>query len=100
MTAGPCSRARTAASLRPQCIRMQNSVKVAARTQIEPKRKSGRDGHDEIAPIQYIRDVFRRHWRGMAAERIQRRRAAVLAADVVGYSRFMEQDDAVTFGAA
>jgi adenylate cyclase len=32
----------------------------------------------------------------MAAERIQRRLAAVLAADVVGYSGFMEADEAGT----
>src|SRR5215204_7368446 len=32
----------------------------------------------------------------MAKERIQRRLAAILAADVVGYSRLMEQDEAST----
>src|SRR5215510_9559610 len=33
----------------------------------------------------------------MAEERTQRRLAAILAADVVGYSRLMEQDEAGTF---
>src|SRR5919197_1568442 len=32
----------------------------------------------------------------MAAERTQRRLAAILAADVVGYSRLMEQNEAIT----
>src|SRR5215472_3471133 len=32
----------------------------------------------------------------MAEERVQRRLAAILAADVVGYSRLMEQDEAAT----
>src|SRR5262245_36879510 len=32
----------------------------------------------------------------MAEERVQRRLAAILAADVVGYSRLMEQDEART----
>ena len=32
----------------------------------------------------------------MAGERIQRRPAAILAADVVGYSRLMEADEART----
>ncbi|HYZ40511.1 MAG TPA: hypothetical protein VE687_07780 [Stellaceae bacterium] len=32
----------------------------------------------------------------MAGERIQRRLAAILAADVVGYSRLMQQDEAGT----
>ena len=31
------------------------------------------------------------------AEQVQRRLAAILAADVVGYSRLMEQDEADTF---
>src|SRR5215510_8081703 len=35
----------------------------------------------------------------MAEERVQRRRAAILAADVVGYSRLMEQDEAGTLAA-
>jgi len=35
----------------------------------------------------------------MAEERIQRRLAAILAADVVGYSRLMEQDEADTLTA-
>ncbi len=34
----------------------------------------------------------------MAAERAQRRLAAILAADVVGYGRLMERDEAGTFG--
>jgi len=33
----------------------------------------------------------------MAQERAQRRLAAILAADVVGYGRLMEQDEAGTF---
>jgi adenylate cyclase len=33
----------------------------------------------------------------MAEERAQRHLAAILAADVVGYSRLMEQDEADTF---
>jgi adenylate cyclase len=33
----------------------------------------------------------------MAEERVQRRLAAILAADVVGYGRLMEQDEAGTF---
>ena len=33
----------------------------------------------------------------MAEERVQRRLSAILAADVVGYSRLMEQDEADTF---
>ena len=33
----------------------------------------------------------------MPEERVQRRLAAILAADVVGYSRLMEQDEAGTF---
>jgi len=32
----------------------------------------------------------------MAEERVQRRLAAILAADVVGYSRLMEHDEAGT----
>ncbi len=32
----------------------------------------------------------------MAEARVQRRLAAILAADVVGYGRLMEQDEAVT----
>ncbi len=32
----------------------------------------------------------------MAEERVQRRLAAILAADVVGYSRLMEEDEAGT----
>ena len=32
----------------------------------------------------------------MAEERVQRRLAAILAADVVGYSRLMEQDESRT----
>src|ERR1700741_2324641 len=35
----------------------------------------------------------------MADERVQRRLAAILAADVVGYSRLMEQDEAGTHAA-
>src|SRR5215471_16471169 len=35
----------------------------------------------------------------MAEERIQRRLAAILAADVVGYSRLMERDEAGTLAA-
>ena len=35
----------------------------------------------------------------MAEERIQRRLAAILAADVVGYSRLMEADEAGTLAA-
>lgn len=35
----------------------------------------------------------------MAEERVQRRLAAILAADVVGYSRLMERDEAGTLGA-
>jgi len=35
----------------------------------------------------------------MSSERIQRRLAAVMAADVVGYSRMMEQDEATTLAA-
>jgi TolB-like protein/class 3 adenylate cyclase/Tfp pilus assembly protein PilF len=35
----------------------------------------------------------------MAEDRVQRRLAAILAADVVGYSRLMEQDEAGTLGA-
>jgi adenylate cyclase len=35
----------------------------------------------------------------MAEERVQRRLAAILAADVVGYSRLMEQDEAATLAA-
>jgi adenylate cyclase len=33
----------------------------------------------------------------MVEERAQRRLAAILAADVVGYNRLMEQDEAGTF---
>ncbi len=33
----------------------------------------------------------------MAEERIQRRLAAILAADVVGYTRMMDADEAGTF---
>ena len=33
----------------------------------------------------------------MAVARVARRLAAILAADVVGYSRLMERDDAGTF---
>ena len=35
----------------------------------------------------------------MAEERVQRRLAAILAADVVGYSRMMERDEAGTLAA-
>src|SRR5262245_34794134 len=35
----------------------------------------------------------------MAEDRVQRRLAAILAADVVGYSRLMEQDEATTLAA-
>ena len=35
----------------------------------------------------------------MAEERAQRRLAAILAADVVGYSRLMEEDEAGTLAA-
>jgi class 3 adenylate cyclase len=35
----------------------------------------------------------------MAEERIQRRLAAILAADVTGYSRLMEQDEVGTLAA-
>lgn len=35
----------------------------------------------------------------MAEDRVQRRLAAILAADVVGYSRLMETDEAGTLGA-
>jgi class 3 adenylate cyclase len=35
----------------------------------------------------------------MAEERVQRRLTAILAADVVGYSRLMEQDEAGTLAA-
>ena len=35
----------------------------------------------------------------MAEERVQRRLAAILAADVVGYSHLMEQDEAGTLAA-
>src|SRR5262245_66678568 len=35
----------------------------------------------------------------MANERVQRRLAAILAADVVGYSRLMEADEAATLAA-
>ena len=36
---------------------------------------------------------------GMAEERTRRRLAAILAADVVGYSRLMEQDESATLAA-
>src|SRR5215475_4013014 len=35
----------------------------------------------------------------MTQERVQRRLAAILAADVVGYSRLIEQDEAATISA-
>ena len=35
----------------------------------------------------------------MAEERVERRLAAILAADMVGYSRLMEADEAGTFAA-
>jgi adenylate cyclase len=41
--------------------------------------------------------VLQRHSLNMAEERAQRHLAAILAADVVGYSRLMEQDEAGTF---
>ena len=34
----------------------------------------------------------------MGAERVERRLAAILAADVAGYSRLMERDEAGTLG--
>ncbi len=43
-----------------------------------------------------------RVWKGtvvMAEERVQRRLAAILAADVVGYSRLMGADEAGTLAA-
>src|SRR5262249_17354945 len=43
-----------------------------------------------------VHGVFRGHLSGMAEERIQRRLAAILAADVVGFSRLMERDEAGT----
>src|SRR5215813_8672278 len=52
------------------------------------------------APVQFLRGVFQRHWRGMAEERTQQRRlAAIMAADVVGYSGLMEHDEAGTLAA-
>ena len=36
----------------------------------------------------------------MAEERLQRRLAAILSTDVVGYSRLMRSDEAGTFGAS
>jgi class 3 adenylate cyclase len=41
-----------------------------------------------------LRSLKAKH--AMAEERVQRRLAAILAADVVGYSRLMEQDEAGT----
>ena len=50
-------------------------------------------------PYNLIFCVLRKQWRSMPKERIQRRLAAILAADVVGYGRLMEQDEAGTLAA-
>src|SRR5215475_14347327 len=57
------------------------------------------DGLPNAAPIQSsnLRSLKQLH--DMAEERAQRRLAAILAADVVGYSRLMEQDEAGTLEA-
>ncbi len=48
------------------------------------------------ARVQFALGTFRKQSLGMAEERAQRRLTTILAADVVGYSRLMEQDEAGT----
>ena len=73
---------------------MRNSVKIAERAQFDPERKSGPIDSSTDRPY---------NWEHLSAvapmteERAQRHLAAILAADAVGYSRLMEQDEADTF---
>src|SRR5262245_24539094 len=64
----------TQSGIRPDRLRKEPSLEFSAR-------------HSLWKPLQ------------MAEERIQRRLAAILAADVVGYSRLMEQNEAETLAA-
>src|SRR5215510_4008790 len=66
---------------------------------VDPQRGSGLI--DTFTAPQYNQRhcVHQRQTHRMAEERAQRRLAAILAADVVGYSRLMEQDEAGTLAA-
>ena len=95
-TTRKCSRARgmTAIGGKPDAARNQRFG------EFDPERNSGLI--DTSTEPQYNRRhcVLQRQTHRMAEERVQRRLAAILAADVVGYSRLMEQDEVGTLAGA
>jgi class 3 adenylate cyclase len=69
-------------------------------------RIAGFDPERKSDPIDFRCDdhtislsAYLRHLSQMAEGRLRRRLAAILASDVVGYSRLMEQDEAGTLAA-
>src|SRR6476660_3437970 len=72
---------------------------MAGTAAFDPIRKSG--SIDSTAWHQYNQRpcLLQTQTHRMADERVQRRLAAILAADVVGYSSLMEQDEAGTLAA-
>jgi TolB-like protein len=82
----------------PRARKVSGDAAPVRRLFTAPSRKSD-DRLQDRAPIQShalrsLRALARR-----AEERVQRRLAAILAADVVGYSRHMEQDEVGTLAA-
>src|SRR5262245_16707161 len=106
LTAAACGGLRSTPDCRPRRALLHLSYSYAAPcgpallvTQ-DPIRKSCANGLPGKPLIQSLSDkAFRKRWHSMAEERVQRRLAAILAADVVGYSRLMEQDEAGTLAA-
>src|SRR5262245_32380165 len=62
----------------------------------DPERKSASIDTSRARQYNRRRCVLERQMHRMAETRVQRRLAAILAADVVGYSRLIEQDEAGT----
>src|SRR5262245_54636651 len=76
----------------------RRAADLAATTGQDPKHKSTSIDSGNGLQIDFSFTAFAKD-AGMATEGVQRRLAAILAADVVGYSRLIEQDEAGTIAA-
>ena len=65
----------------------------------DPKETSDFDVHCAIAAVHSFFDILGMRTQRMAEARPQRRLAAILAADVAGYSRLMGEDEEGTLAA-
>ena len=70
-----------------------------ARPRRKPPRPFGLDGHGPEGAIVFELERDRKDTVGMTGQRPQRRLAAILAADVAGYSRLMGDDEEGTLAA-